>query len=341
MAQIDKPNLHFNTKLHTGTGSTTTITGVGFQPDMTWWKSRSNAVNHALYDAVRGGSKLLRPNQTNAEETNAAVSAFTSDGVTLTGGDAFTNTSGYTYASWNWKANGTGSSNTNGTITSTVSANQTAGFSIVKYTGNGTAGATIGHGLSSVPNVVLIKALTSSTQQWNMYHSSLGNGSHMHFNLTNAVNSSSTYFNNTTPTSSVFSVGSYFETNESSTDFIAYCFAEKKGYSKFGSYTGNGNADGTFVYTGFKPAFVIIKETSDTGNWCMSDNKRDGYNPTKNLYVDKSDVENTANTIDHYSNGFKIRSTGGSVNTSGSNMIYMAFAEEPLVGTNNIPATAR
>ena len=193
MAQTDKPNLHFNTKLHTGTGSTTTITGVGFQPDMTWWKSRSNAVNHALYDAVRGGSKLLRPNQTNAEETNAAVSAFTSDGVTLTGGDAFTNTSGYTYASWNWKANGTGSSNTNGTITSTVSANQTAGFSIVKYTGNGTAGATIGHGLSSVPNVVLIKALTSSTQQWNMYHSSLGNGSHMHFNLTNAVNSSSTY----------------------------------------------------------------------------------------------------------------------------------------------------
>jgi len=338
---IKKPSDYFNTKVYTGTGSSLALTGVGFQPDWTWIKRRNGTAYHWLIDAVRGSTKAIYSNGTEAEQTQSqGITSFDSDGFTL-GTNSDVNGSSDTYASWNWLgANGT-ASNTDGSITSTVSANTTSGFSIVKYTGNGTAGATIGHGLSSVPNVVLIKALTSSSQQWNMYHSSLGNGSHMHFNLTNAVNSSSNYFNNTTPTSSVFSVGSYFETNESSTDFIAYCFAEKQGYSKFGSYTGNGNADGTFIYTGFKPSFVMWKNaTTASTNWHIVDNKRDTFNIVDKLLLpNDSSAEITQSALDLTSNGFKIRVTNGFVNTSGDNYIYMAFAEEPLVGDN--PATAR
>jgi len=340
---IKKPSDYFNTKLYTGNSSTNNITGVGFQPDWVWLKDRDSTEYHNVFDIVRGiTANRLYPNSTTATDgyDSNALQSFDSDGFTLGSGGAYNN-SGNNFVSWNWLASNTTASNTDGSITSTVSANTTSGFSIVKYTGNGTAGATIGHGLSSVPNVVLIKALTSSSQQWNMYHSSLGNGSHMHFNLTNAVNSSSNYFNNTTPTSSVFSVGSYFETNESSTDFIAYCFAEKQGYSKFGSYTGNGNADGTFIYTGFKPSFVMWKNaTTASTNWHIVDNKRDTFNIVDKLLLpNDSSAEITQSALDLTSNGFKIRVTNGFVNTSGDNYIYMAFAEEPLVGDN--PATAR
>ena len=340
---INKSTDYFNTKLHTGTGSTTTITGVGFQPDMTWWKSRSNAVNHALYDAVRGGSKLLRPNQTNAEETNAAVSAFTSDGVTLTGGDAFTNTSGYTYASWNWKANGTGSSNTDGSITSTVSANTTAGFSIIKWTGTGSNG-TIGHGLGAVPKVYIVKNLDSVGKFW-FFPTFFNNANEYLDGFTSTAGlqtDGNGLTNSTLPTNSVISLGTSSTINTSGNDIICYAFAEKKGFSKFGNYTGNGNANGTFIYTGFKPAFVMIKKTSDTGAWYMQDNKRDIDNPV-DLSLNASDSNadnNQGNIMDFLSNGIKIRTTGSGYNTSGGGYIYMAFGQS-LVGTNNIPATAR
>jgi hypothetical protein len=350
---IKKPSDYFNTVLYTGNNTAigsggNAITGVGFQPDLVWIKRRaSDAAHHAWYDAVRGTTKQISSSQQDAETTQSeGLTTFGTDGFTIGNLGRVNEAGGDTYASWNWLgANGT-ASNTDGSITSTVSANTTSGFSIVKYTGNGTAGATIGHGLSSVPNVVLIKALTSSSQQWNMYHSSLGNGSHMHFNLTNAVNSSSNYFNNTTPTSSVFSVGSYFETNESSTDFIAYCFAEKKGFSKFGSYTGNGNADGPFIYTGFKPAWILIKHsgggTAGGEQWNLQDVKRSTYNPSiVMLSPNTNDADNstTNNSLDILSNGFKVRTVDNRLNNSGATYIYMAFAEEPLVGDN--PATAR
>ena len=353
---ISKPSLHFNTKLYTGNGGTNTITGVGFQPDLIWGKDR-NGDRHFWADAVRGkngtGYSLLCSNNNEADTGN-----YPPDGITAIGTDGFTlganssnsnggwsneiNQNSGPYVSWNWKAGGgQGSSNTDGSINTTyTSVNTTAGFSISKYVGTG-ANATVGHGLGSLCKWIIIKRL-DGTNNWEIGSTAMGFNKHIYFTTT-AEMTNSNRFQDTAPTNSVFSIGDSAGVNASGGNYIAYCFAEKKGYSKFGSYTGNGNVDGSFVYTGFKPAFVMIKETSDTGNWCMSDNKRDGYNPTKNIYADSNGNENTANTVDHYSNGFKIRSTGGSVNTSGSNMIYMAFAEEPLVANvgQGIPATAR
>ena len=350
---IPKGSLYMNTILHSGTGSTTTVTGVGFQPDMTWWKSRNNAVNHALYDAVRGGSKLIRPNQTNAEETNAAVSAFTSDGVTLTGGDSFTNASGYTYASWNWKAGtGQGSSNTDGSINTTyTSVNTTAGFSISQYTGTGSV-ATIGHGLGAVPKMIITKPY-STTGQWYTYHASLGNTHYLDLVSTAAAGDDVEMWNDTSPTSSVFTVGVNGNTNGNGKTTIAYCFAEKKGFSKFGRFTGNGITDNAFVYTGFKPSWVMMKCDSVTegwSNWYMFDTTRNPTNMnTKELMANKNNVESDNGVdyaqIDMLSNGFKIRngSAWGPM-ASGRTNIYMAFAENPFVatsGTSALPVTAR
>ena len=342
---INKSSSFMNTKLHSGTGSTTTITGVGFQPDWTWFKSRSNANNHALYDAVRGASKLIRSNSGTAEQTNTALSAFTSDGVTLTGGDSFTNASGYTYASWNWKAGGgQGSSNTDGSINTTyTSVNTTAGFSICKWTGSG-SNATIGHGLGAVPKMIIFKNLNTVTD-WDIYHGSLANTERLHLNSSGAKNTAAQAFNSTSPTTSVFSVGTADNTNKSSSPMIAYCFAEKTGYSKFGSYIGNGNANGPFVYTGFKPAFVMFKCSSNASSWGIYDNKRVGYNEVKNVILpNDSATENTdLAPIDLLSNGFKMRrndSANDQNNKGGATYIYMAFGQS-IVGSNNIPATAR
>ena len=350
---IPKGSLYMNTILHSGTGSTTTVTGVGFQPDMTWWKSRNNAVNHALYDAVRGGSKLIRPNQTNAEETNAAVSAFTSDGVTLTGGDSFTNASGYTYASWNWKAGtGQGSSNTDGSINTTyTSVNTTAGFSISQYTGTGSV-ATIGHGLGAVPKMIITKPY-STTGQWYTYHASLGNTHYLDLVSTAAAGDDAEMWNDTSPTSSVFTVGVNGNTNGNGKTTIAYCFAEKKGFSKFGRFTANGSTNNAFVYTGFKPSWVMMKCDSVTegwSNWYMFDTTRNPTNMnTKELMANKNNVESDNGVdyaqIDMLSNGFKIRngSAWGPM-ASGRTNIYMAFAENPFVatsGTSAVPVTAR
>ena len=267
MAQIDKPNLHFNTKLYTGNGSTNAITGVGFQPDFTWIKNRTGTNWHTLYDAIRGTTKVLNSNETGAESTDTTgLTSFDSDGFTHgSGGNG--NVNGGSFASWNWKANGAGSSNTDGSITSSVSANTTSGFSIVSYTGNGTSGATVGHGLGAVPKMIIVKKLNGGAS-WTIYNSNLSTGasSYLYLNSTDAEGTNyAGYWNSTTPTSSVFTLGNAGDTNGNTNTYIAYCFADVQGYSKFGSYVGNGNADGAFVYTGFKPAWVMIKSSGSNG----------------------------------------------------------------------------
>ena len=337
---IKKSSDYFNTKIYTGNGSTQSITGVGFQPDWIFLKPRSQSGEHGLsVDSVGGNTKVVFPNLTNAEQTiTNIVTAFGSDGFSL-GDNAGANNNTSTYVAWNWKAGGTASSNTDGSITSNVSANTTSGFSIVSYTGTG-SNATVGHGLSSAPKMIIIKDRTG-TGYWMVYHVGIGSGANIVLNTTGGSSASSLWWQDTAPTSSVFSIGVNTNNNNNGSDYIAYCFAEKKGFSKFGSYTGNGNADGTFVYTGFKPAWVMVKTTGDN-SWLIFDNKRSTFNlAQKYLYADASDAENDASTqgIDILSNGFKSRNSNTGTNQSGTTYIYMAFAEEPLVGDN--PATAR
>jgi hypothetical protein len=468
MAQINKPKDYFNTVLYTGTGSSRNVTGVGFDPDWCWIKSRSNAYNHTSWDVVRGAGERIIPNATDAEETQTNdMSAFVTDGVTVGTGNV-TNASSATYAMWNWLAagstpsktytvkvvsdsgnkyrfddfgtsavtleiseggtytfdqsdssnsghplrfsttsdgthgggseyttgvttNGTpgsagaytritvaasaptlyyyctnhsgmgGTANTpttnsfsnfGGSIQSNISPNSTSLFSIVSYTGTG-ANATVGHGLGVVPSMIIVKS-RNTTDWWITYHKSVGATKYVPLNFNNAAATNSAIWNDTTPTSSVFSIGTNGGTNGSSNNYIAYCFAEKKGYSKFGAYKGNGNADGPFVYTGFKPAFIMFRRTDTTGDWDMKDNKRSGTsalqnfgqmnpNQTQHPSANNSNAENKASALamDILSNGFKPRGTDTDINASGGDYIYMAFAEEPLVGTNNIPATAR
>ena len=364
MAQINKSSDYFNTKLYTGNGSTQSISSVGFQPDMTWIKNRGEIVAHVLFDSVRGagGNKELTPNETYAEGGNSKISygflsSFDSDGFSVSNGTSspnqadYVNKSSINYTSWNWLASNTTASNTDGSITSTVSANTTSGFSIVNYTGNGSSSATVGHGLGVIPSMVIVKG-RSDVSAWYVKHKNLSSNNNIYLNSTGtqfdvptgtgggglANLSSSTTFGFLQGTTSVNNV------NTSSSTYIAYCFAEKKGFSKFGSYTGNGSADGTFVYTGFKPAMVIIKRTdSSTGaNWLLLDSKRSDINTVnENLFANLSDAETSTDRCDFLSNGFKLRQTGTTVNTSGGSYIYMCFAESPLVGTNNIPAVAR
>jgi len=342
MAQINKPNQYFNSKLYTGNSSTQSITGVGFQPDFVWMKQRNATNSHVVIDSVRGVLKRIRPDQTDAEDTLAnSLTAFGSDGFTL-GSAQEVNDNSDTYASWNWLgANGT-TANTDGSITSTVSVNTTSGFSIVSWTGNATAGATVGHGLGVTPKVIILKG-TDQTDGWFVQHQDLGATKFLRLQDTNTVTTQTNVWNDTAPTSNVFSVGNGSGTNGNGNQFITYCFAEKKGFSKFGSYTGNGNADGTFVYTGFKPAWVMIKASSTAQSWQMSDNKRDTFNAVDHrLRPNESGAESTSpEWIDFCSNGFKLRNNDVAWNGSGQTYIFMAFAENPLVGTNNIPATAR
>ena len=340
---INKSTDYFNTVLYTGNGSARTIT-TGMQPDLNWIKRRNQVDNHWWTDSVRGATKYIGSNRTNAEATETtAVTGITSTGFTL-GADTNqgeVNANTYTYCSWNWKANGAGSANTSGSINSTVSVNTTAGFSIVKWTGSG-ANATVGHGLGVAPKMIMLKN-TSEVYGWQVYHASLGNTKYVSLNSTDAQATSSQSWNNTSPTSTVFSVGASDSNNKSGNTIIAYCFAEKAGYSKFGSYTGNGNAYGTFVYTGFKPALVMCKRTDGgTQNWCIMDNKR-GYNPdVQQLHPNNSNAESlgSGDTLDLLSNGFKMRATDGDKNGSGETFIYMAIGQS-IVGSNNVPATAR
>tara|TARA_B100001250_G_C19797924_1_gene789661 strand:+ start:1458 stop:2492 length:1035 start_codon:yes stop_codon:yes gene_type:complete len=339
---INKSTDYFNTILYTGTGNTGQgQTGVGFQPDMTWIKCRSHAQSHMVQDAVRGATKQIFPN-TNGAETSwtNGLTSFDSDGFTVAGSDEG-GASSKTYVAWNWKANGAGSANTDGAISSTVSVNTTAGISLTKYTGGGAA-STVGHGLGVAPKVVLIKDLTSAND-WRMYHESLGNQSQVSLSQNSAADSGNTaMWNSTSPTSTVFSIGTHGNVSTNNSNYMAYCFAEKKGFSKFGSYTGNGDADGSFIYTGFKPAMVIIKlYSTGSENWRIFDNKRIGYNPNNyKLYPSLNNTEGTSDLIDLYSNGFKPRTTSIESNGSGNGYIYMAFGQS-LVGSNNVPCTAR
>ena len=338
---IPKSTAQFDTKLITGNGGTQNITGLNFQPDFTWIKGRDVAENHALFDAPRGVTKRLMSDTTGAETTVQGVTAFNSDGFTLGALSAVNQNNGL-FASWNWKANGQGSANTDGTINTTyTSANTTSGCSIVTYTGNGTSGATIGHGLGVAPAVVLVKRL-NATSDWVMYHKGMGASKFIVLNTNSTEASSAGIFYNTAPTSSIFYVGSDGATNASGGTYVAYCFADVQGFSKMGSYTGNGNADGAFIYTGFKPAFILLKNTGTARHWQIYDSKRIGYNVAN--YRQPANTYGTEETnvnIDILSNGFKARSTDGDVNENGKTYIYMSFAGEPLVSTNGTPATAR
>jgi hypothetical protein len=347
---LDKPSEYFNTKLYSGNSSTQSITGVGFQPDLVWIKSRTGAVDHDWVDSVRGVNKAIASNTTSTEGsfgTNYTIDSFDSDGFTLHNA-LYNNASGSNYASWSWLASGTGVSNTQGSIASTVSANTTSGFSIVSYTGTG-ATATVGHGLGVAPSMIIFKN-RDAVQNWVTYHSSLGGTKAVFLDNTDAQATSSSYFNNTSPTSSLFYIGASGDSNGNGHNMIAYCFAEKKGFSKFGSYTGNGSTDGTFVYTGFKPAFLIIKRSSSTGNWELFDNKRDidntvGHFLEANTTGAESDLSASHTPLDFLSNGFKLRNsslTGNTnINLSGSTYIFMAFAESPFTTSTGIPTTAR
>jgi len=332
------PSEHFNTVLYSGTGATRSITGVGFQPDWVWFKERNNAVSHRVFDSVRGATKRMFPNNTGAESTQTtALTSFDTDGFSLGTGGAV-NGGSDTYVAWNWKANGSGSSNTNGSINSTVSANTDAGFSIVSYTGAGSAG-TVGHGLSKAPEMYIVKDRDTGLTNWWTYH--IGNTSEpetdaLRLNGDNVTTDDSTLFNDTSPTASVFSVGSYSEVSGNTKKYIAYCFHSVDGYSKMGSYTGNSNADGTFVYTGFKPAFVMIKNTSGW-DWFMHDSAREPNNENDVYLMANSDAAESSTDyahMDFVSNGFKLRSSSIVGNGSSYNIIYIAFAETPFKYSN-------
>ena len=345
MAQVNKPTDYFNGLPYTGNDTATSYNNgldMNTNGGLVWLKTRNAVGDHGLFDSVRGVNKRIRSNTTDAEDTLASngVTSFDSTGFSL--GTVAYNDTPYTFMSWSWLAGGTASSNTDGSITSTVSANTTSGFSIVSYTGNGTNGASIGHGLGTTPAFWILKNRSSGTnQKWIIGHKSLSNATDKYMDFSTAAEQTA---------SGIFGIGSstltfttsYDATNMSGETCIGYFFAEKKGYSKFGSYSGNSSNDGTFVYTGFKPAFVLIKLSSTAGGWVIWDNKRDTFNVADSLlFPHASNAETvTGEQIDLLSNGFKARSSNFP-NNSGQTLIYMAFAESPLVGTNNIPATAR
>ena len=358
MAYISfQPKDYFNTLLWTGDGtSPRSLTGIGFQPDWTIIKKRNTAASHVVFDAVRtaGSTKGLATNSNAIEGLTATegttanygyVSSFDSDGFTVTAGalqNAYVNNTSDNYVSWNWRASGTsGSSNTDGSITSTVSANTTSGFSIVKYTGTG-ANATVGTGLGVAPSIVLCKNLSASGN-WIMYHSALGATKYMVLNDTDAQATATGAWNDTAPTSSVFSVGTGSTVNGSGNNLVAYCFAPVRGFSSMGSYIGNGSTDGSFIYTGMSPAFIMVKRTNTTEGWYMYDVKRDTFNVSDAyLTANTSNAEATlTNGLDILSNGFKMRNTDTGHNASGSTYIYMAFSDQSIVSSNGIPAVAR
>ena len=342
---IDDPTAFFQSKLYTGTGSSHAITGVGFAPNWVWLKRRNSSAAHYVWDTVRGAAVQLYPasaSSEDADQTNG-LSAFGSDGFTL-GSDAGPNANSGTYVAWNWKAetsfSNDASSTSIGSIDSAGSVNTTAGFSIIGYTGTGSAG-TIAHGLGVKPAMIIFKNRERSVN-WLVYHKDIAATKFLYLNVTDAEGTDSGHFNDTEPTSTVFSVGGANGTNYSGENLIAYCFAEKQGYSKFGSYTGNGSSSGTFCYTGFSPAMIICKRTDGAGNdWRIIDNKRDFFNVSDaRLKPNTSAAEDTNTQLDFTSNGFKFRASAGDLNGT-STYIYMAFASNPLVTSSGVPATAR
>jgi hypothetical protein len=346
---IDDPSAYFQTALWSGSGFGQSITNDGnldLQPDWVWIKKRAGgtARSHQLYDSTRGVTKLLHSDANNAEETQSAgLTAFGSDGFTVGDNDGVDG-SGGTYVAWQWKANGgTTSSNTDGSITSTVQANTTAGFSIVTYTGTGST-ATVGHGLGAEPDMLIFKK-RSAADNWYVYHSANTSAPETDYLVLDTTDATTDFliWNDTAPTSSVFSI-SNAGVHASGQTMVCYAFTEKQGYSKFGSYTGNGNADGPFVYTGFKPAWLMIKKTNNTSQWVIHDTTRQEFNmQTRFLQANQPAAESTSSAadLDILSNGFKLRSTDDAQNGNGDTYIYMAFAESPFVSSEGVPTTAR
>ena len=355
---IDNPELYFQCKIYTGNGSAThAITFDGdedMQPDLVWIKNRSSAENHALVDSVRGVGKQLLSNSHAAEYSNAnSVKAFNSDGFSV-GDLSDTNGSGNNLVAWCWKA-GTSFSNdasatSVGTLDSTGSSSQTGGFSIVSYTSNGSSSQSVAHNLGAVPHMIISKnrdSSSSSYNYWTVYHHSNATANDKKFKLnTNDAVSSTNEWGDTDPTSTVYSLHTSGDgtTNVSTDKMISYVFTGIQGFSKFGSYVGNGNANGTFVYLGFRPAFVIFKGTASNREWILADNKRDPINEVDAvLYGNAADAEGDSDMVDFLSNGFKLRhaSGPGTINTNGETYIYMAFAEAPFVNSNGVPCNAR
>ena len=359
---IDDPSAYFQTALYTGNAGTLSVTNDGdsdLQPDLVWTKCRSGASHHTNVDSSRGVTpqgKQIYPNLAHQEETVSGVSGFLTDGFTL-GSNGTANSDGATYVAWQWKANGgTTSSNTAGTITSTVQVNSTAGFSIVTYTGNGsTADQTVGHGLGVRANAVIVKNRDSAAN-WVVYVDGLDVNHCLELNTPDGQSDSTqgrvlSSSAGSYGTSSIFTLrngsGSVIQTNTSGEDYVAYCFAGKQGYSKFSSYVGNGVANnGPFVYLGFKPRFIMIKSTTATGSHVIWDSKRSPFNGMDDyLVAAEGDAEGTNGifTIDAVSNGFKIRNTGANngLNQSGTKYVYYAFAENPFTTSTGVPTTAR
>jgi hypothetical protein len=322
--------------LWTGTGATQSITntvnGVSFQPDFVWNKSRSTTYSNEVTDSVRGTTQQLYTNLTDAEYTASnQLTSFNSNGFTISTGNNI-NASGQTYVGWQWNAGGSTVTNTSGSISAQVRANTTAGFSVVTFTAPGGSAQTIGHGLGVAPRMIIIKS-RNNVSGWNTYHASVGNTGALNLQTTGATSTSVDWWNNTSPTSTVWTIGANI--NISTWTFVAYCFAPVAGYSAFGSYTGNGSTDGVFVYLGFRARFLMIKSTS-TGGWVMLDTSRDPYNDVDNYLYANSSAANagSSNVLDINSNGFKIRNSWTDINGSGTTYIYMAFCENPLKFAN-------
>ena len=332
---IADPGEHFKTVLWTGDGAARSITGIGFTPDLVWIKRRSQTADHRIFDSVRGPAKILYSNSTAQENSDtSSLTSFDDDGFSAIS-DYGTNGNGGNFVAWCWKAGGAAVSNTDGTITSQVSANQTAGFSIVSYTGNGTVGATVGHGLGKKPKFFITKN-RDSANAWPVFSEELlGSNGYIYLNSTNNAATTSGI---SAPTSSVLTLSGYNDNNKSGDEFIAYCWAEIEGFSKFGSWNGNANVDGPFVYCGFKPAFILTKRTDSAtnGNWTLFDSSRSSTNPVgKHLRADTSDTElNFGTGIDILSNGFKIREAANALNNGSGTYIFMAFAESPFQTAN-------
>ena len=348
---INKHTDYFNTLTYSGNGSNPrTLTGVGFQPDLVWLKNRTDGNGHTWADAVRGANKTISSDGTDAEITDKSdghLDAFTSDGFTVGAGsssDNRVNDGSHTYVAWNWKANGAGSANTDGDINSTVSVNTTSGVSIITYSGNGTGSQSIGHGLGTKPTVLIVKCRTGGAESWVWWQDTSGNGTADQRLLLSGTQAN--YGNNfVTFQNTTFTTPSTNDTawNGGSGTYVAYAFTEKKGFSKFGKYDATGtSSDGPFIYTGFPPAFVIIKRFNSTENWYIFNDKLDSINPSESvLYPNLNNSTGTlSGGIDLLSNGFKVRSNNSAVG-AGDNYVFMAFAAQPLVGTNNIPTTAR
>ena len=332
---IDDPSAYFQTALFTGNGGTNAITNTGnsdLQPNMIWFKCRSATEHHGIFDSVRGVTKVIYPNLNNAQDNvSDSLASFNSDGFTMgadTGSGGAFNGNTKTMAAWQWKESAT------------------AGMDVLTYEGTGSI-QTEAHNLGVKPDMIIVKNIDSSDPpfNWRVYHSSLGAGVALKLNANDAISDDPGYWGDTEPTSSVFSIKDSGETNNNNQTYMAYLFAGKQGYSKFGSYVGNNNADGTFVYTGFKPALVIAKNSGATEGWSLFDNKRStsgGNNVINDLLVPSStEAEISQNVCDFVSNGFKFRHVDGKYHNNGGTYIYMAFAEQPFVTSTGVPATAR